>query len=160
MPTEKYILDMTCGGRSIWFQKDNEHTIYFDTRYCEHYLEGRKVIIHPDVIGDFRQLPFNDETFSLVVFDPPHIIRKCEGWMTEKYGRYESVEEALTTVTQGISEGMRVLKARGVLIFKWSETDIPTSMILTEVKKIGYYPIFGHKSGKKSGTHWLTFLKE
>ena len=36
MEEEKYILDMTCGGRSIWFQKNHPHTIYFDQRDVEY----------------------------------------------------------------------------------------------------------------------------
>ena len=46
---------------------------------------------------------------------------------------------------------MRVLKTDGVLIFKWSEYDIPA----TEVwKSIGNKPLFGHHSGKSSKTFW------
>lgn len=52
---------------------------------------------------------------------------------------------------------MRVLKPYGVLVFKWAETSIPTPDI---IKAIGYTPLFGQKSGKKSGTNWMCFMKE
>ena len=29
---DKVILDCTCGGRSIWFDKHNRHTVYTDKR--------------------------------------------------------------------------------------------------------------------------------
>ena len=45
---------------------------------------------------------------------------------------------------------------RGVLIFKWNETDIKVSEIL---KLTNEKPIFGHKSGKRSNTHWICFMK-
>lgn len=72
------ILDMTCGMRSIWFDKNHPEAIYFDKRNEEFYLAfGRNKTnlrhceVHPDVQGDFTNLPFPDESFSLVVFDPP-----------------------------------------------------------------------------------------
>ena len=52
---------------------------------------------------------------------------------------------------------MRVLKPYGVLVLKWAETSIPTPEI---IKAIGYIPLFGQKSGKKSGTNWMCFMKE
>ena len=77
---DKYILDMTCGGRSIWFQKNHPNTIFFDRRDVEYEQtfgsnpSARHIRVHPDVMGDFRELPFDDNTFNLVVFDPPHIV--------------------------------------------------------------------------------------
>lgn len=52
---------------------------------------------------------------------------------------------------------MRVLKPNGTLVFKWCEIDIPTREI---IKAIGVEPLYGHRSGKKSHTHWLAFIKE
>jgi hypothetical protein len=44
----------------------------------------------------------------------------------------------------------------GVLIFKWNETQVTVSelLALTDEK-----PLFGHKSGKREKTHWITFMK-
>ena len=57
---------------------------------------------------------------------------------------------------EGFREGMRVLKPDGVLIFKWSEYDIPAEEVW---KAIGEKPLFGHHSGKKSTTFWGCFRK-
>jgi hypothetical protein len=51
---------------------------------------------------------------------------------------------------------MRVLKPDGVLIFKWSEYDIPADKVW---KAIGQKPLFGHHSGKKSRTFWACYMK-
>ena len=57
----------------------------------------------------------------------------------------------------GFQECMRVLKPDGVLIFKWSEYDIPAAHVW---KAIGQKPLFGHHSGKQSRTFWACFMKE
>ena len=72
------ILDVCCGSRMFWFNKQEKHTTYMDIRneilyYKDRHLK-RKVEIRPDVIGDFRKIPFSDSSFDLVVFDPPHLI--------------------------------------------------------------------------------------
>ena len=82
------ILDMTCGSRMMWHQKSNPDTIYGDLRVESHTLsDGRRVDIKPDIRFDYRALPFPDDTFDLVNFDPPHLTRAGEtGWMRQKYG--------------------------------------------------------------------------
>jgi SAM-dependent methyltransferase len=160
---DKKILDVTCGSRSIWFNKNHPAAIYFDRR-DEEYVEifgttprTRRTIIHPDIIGDFTELPFDDNTFALVVFDPPHRFGLKDSWFLKRYGTYDTQEEMLDNIVRGFAECMRVLKPDGVLIFKWSEVQIPTPDI---IKAIGYKPLFGHHSGKKSNTNWLCFMKE
>lgn len=37
--------------------------------------DGRKLDVEPDVVGDFRDIPFEDNTFNMVVFDPPHLLK-------------------------------------------------------------------------------------
>lgn len=44
----------------------------------------------------------------------------------------------------------------GVLIFKWNEIQIPTRQILELTPN---KPLFGHPSGKRADTHWITFMK-
>ena len=80
MNKEKKILDVTCGTRSIWFNKHHPAAVYCDRRSESFELafgrEGtniRKCHVHPDVVCDFTDLPFPDNSFSLVVFDPPPI---------------------------------------------------------------------------------------
>ena len=161
------ILDVTCGDRTMWFQKHELHTIYCDKRREEwegdfgNVLnnDGRKkhrhLVIDPDVQCDFTDLPFQDNYFPLVVFDPPHIKNLTEkSWMRKSYGSLDEGWESM--IRKGFEECMRVLKPDGVLIFKWSDISISTRDI---IKVIGQEPLFGHRSGKKMNTHWMCFMK-
>lgn len=165
MNEQKRILDITCGNRSIWFNKKHPNAIFFDRRevhYAKSFgkrLSERHIDVEPDVIGDYRELPFENDIFDLVVFDPPHIVRKSTGeesWLEKEYSYFTSKDEALESVKAGFDEGMRVLHDGGVLVLKWAETNIPTREI---INKLGVEPLFGHRSGVKSGTHWMTFMK-
>ena len=159
----KKILDVTCGSRTIWFDKENENALYCDIRR-EQYSgiwtstvrdSERMCVIDPDLIADFRDLPFDNDSFYLVVFDPPHMLHVGDNaWMRKKYGKLgDTWREDLR---RGFDECMRVLRPNGVLIFKWSEIDVPVSEIIDTV---GVQPLFGHKSGKQMHTHWLCFMK-
>lgn len=150
---EKVILDMACGSKMFWFDKNEPHTIFSDIRETEETLcDGRTLKIKPDILADFRELPFPDESFNLVVFDPPHLEQAGEkSWLAKKYGVLNKTWK--NDIQQGFIEGMRVLKTHGVLIFKWNEEQISLADIL---KVIRYKPLFGNKRSK---THWLVFMK-
>lgn len=160
---EKKILDVTCGSRTMWFNKNHPNVLYCDKR--EEYATAiwksgdgcseRKLDVHPDVIADFTDLPFPDNTYSLVVFDPPHLTKVSEtAWLCKKYGKLG--ENWPQMLHDGFAECMRVLKPDGVLIFKWSEYDIPAAEVW---EAIGQKPLFGHHSGKNSKTFWACFMK-
>lgn len=85
----KKILDVCCGSRMFWFNKNHPDVIFQDIRKEEHTLcDGRKLVINPDVVADFTDMPYKDETFYLVVFDPPHLKKIGESsWMAKKYGK-------------------------------------------------------------------------
>ena len=116
---------------------------------------GRKLEIKPDFDFDFRQLGFDDKSFKLVVFDPPHLKTGGEkGWQVKKYGKLG--QDWQSDIRKGFDECFRVLDKNGILIFKWNETQIKVSEILAIISQ---QPLFGHKSGKNSKTHWLCFMK-
>lgn len=67
--SKKLILDACCGSRMFWFDKQNPNVVFQDIRNEEHILcDGRKLEIHPDVIGDFTKMEYPDNTFQMVVF--------------------------------------------------------------------------------------------
>lgn len=151
------VLDVTCGGRMMWFDKHNPLALYVDNREVPdvELCDGRSFSVEPDIIADFRKLPFPDDSFNLVVFDPPHLVRAGEdSYMKTKYGKLEPGWE--TTLHDGFVECMRVLRPGGTLIFKWNEYQVPVRDVL---KAIGEKPLFGHRSGKASKTHWMVFIK-
>ena len=125
-----------------------------DSREVEDTLcDGRKLEIKPEIVGDFRNIPFEDNTFRMVVFDPPHLLKAGEkSWLAKKYGKLE--ESWKEDLSQGFKECMRVLKHGGTLIFKWNEEQIKLSEIL---KLFCEKPLLGNKRSK---THWLVFYKE
>ena len=156
---ENKILDATCGSRTMWFNKHHPAVVYCDKRVEN--ITGtwgeseRTCTVSPDIQCDFTCLPFGDNSFALVVFDPPHLIKAKEtSWLVKKYGKLD--ENWKQMLHDGFAECMRVLKPDGVLVFKWSEHDIPADNVW---KAIGQRPLFGHRSGKKSGTFWGVFMK-
>ena len=160
---EKKILDVTCGSKTMWFDKNHPAAIYCDKRkvtYKECWKSGdgksvRECVVDPDVVCDFTDLPFHDNSFHLVVFDPPHLTgAKDTAWLVKKYGRLDDTWPQM--LHDGFQECMRVLKPDGVPIFKWSEYDIQAAEVW---KAIGQKPLFGHHSGKKSRTFWGCFMK-
>lgn len=153
----KPILDACCGSRMFWFDKENPLTVFADIRDESHVLcDGRKLEVRPDVLMDFKAMPFADKTFKLVVFDPPHLRNAGEkGWQRKKYGSLDS--NWPDEIKRGFDECMRVLDDWGVLIFKWNEHSIKVSEV---IKAIGRRPLFGHKTIQTSKTHWMAFIKE
>jgi hypothetical protein len=150
------ILDPCCGSRMFWFDKNDKRVTFGDIRNESHILcDGRALEIKPDVQMDFRKMPFADNTFKLVVFDPPHITNLgANSWMAKKYGVLSKTWQE--DLKAGFTECFRVLDQHGVLIFKWNEDKILVSEIL---KLTDHKPLFGHKSGKQQKTHWITFIK-
>jgi hypothetical protein len=158
------VLDPACGGRMMWFDRSHPDVIFGDQRRgvlrvpdrSHGKADGERLIkIEPDVLIDFRALPYPDGAFRLVAFDPPHLVRAGpKSWMAAKYGKLTGDWRA--DLRAGFAECFRVLAADGVLVFKWNETQIK----LREVLALSPHPpLFGNTSGKKAGTHWLVFMK-
>jgi len=150
------VLDACCGSRMFWFNKENPNVIFQDIRNESHTLcDGRKLNISPDVVANFTNMPYADNSFKLVVFDPPHLEKVGEtSWLAKKYGKLPT--DWPTMLKDGFKECFRVLEPNGVLIFKWNEDQVKVSEVLkcTVVK-----PLFGHTTGRHGKTHWITFMK-
>jgi SAM-dependent methyltransferase len=157
------ILDACCGPRMMWFDRQHPAVVYGDKRSetvtvtdRSHGRENgtRTLHIEPDVMMDFRDIPYPDNTFKLVAFDPPHLERAGpKSWMAAKYGKLS--DNWREDLRRGFAECFRVLEPDGVLIFKWNETQVKVGEVLalTPVQ-----PLFGHVSGRKGLTHWLVFM--
>lgn len=154
------ILDACCGGKMFYFDKDDSRVLFQDIRQIETQLcDGRIFKVSPDILADFTNMPYPDNHFRMVVFDPPHLKysgskKELNGWQMIKYGAL--FNDWKETLSKGFFECFRVLSDGGFLIFKWNETDIKVSEIL---KLTPHKPIFGHISGKRSNTHWICFMK-
>ena len=158
----KRILDACCGGKMFYFDKHDKSVLFQDIRKIDTTLcDGRKFSVDPDVLADFKSMPYPDGTFRMVVFDPPHLKytgskKEAENWQMVKYG-WLPAHGWKDVLRRGFAECFRVLQDGGFLIFKWNETDIKVSEILALTP---YKPVFGHISGKRSNTHWICFTKD
>lgn len=161
---KRTILDACCGSRMMWFDKDRPDVVSGDLRRetltvsdrSHGKMDGTRTIrIDPDVLFDFRALPYGEASFKLVLFDPPHLVRAGKNsWLAAKYGKLG--RDWHDDLKFGFAECFRVLESGGVLVFKWNETQVKLSEVLALTPQ---RPLFGNTSGKKSGTHWLVFMK-
>jgi SAM-dependent methyltransferase len=152
------VLDPASGGRMFYFDRDDERVTFGDIRTHEPELlsNGQTLEVRPDRLMDFRELPYADNSFHLVIFDPPHLTSAGpNSWLRKKYGVLG--QGWRDDLTRGFAECFRVLKPYGTLIFKWSEVDVRVSEILALTPA---RPLVGHKSGKAAKTHWIVFMKD
>jgi SAM-dependent methyltransferase len=133
----------------------DKREITIKRRDTSSFGDERTLEIAPDVVADFTALPFPDESFWHVVFDPPHMETLGErSYMALQYGRLEG--DWRDMLRRGFDECFRVLKPNGTLNFKWNECEISVQEILalTTAK-----PLYGNRYGKHYRTHWIAFLK-
>lgn len=158
------VLDPCCGSRMWWFDKADPRVTFGDRRHevitvtdrsHGNHSGTRTLRIEPDALIDFRALPFAADTFHLVAFDPPHLVRAGrKSWMAAKYGKLSP--DWRDDLRAGFVECFRVLKPNGTLVFKWNETQVKLREVLALTP---HKPLFGNTSGKKAGTHWIVFMK-
>lgn len=127
------ILDACCGFRMFWWDKTEPHTTFMDIRQENRDITNgsitKHVTVNPDVIADFRHMPFPDNHFDLVVFDPPHLIwAGLKSFMKAQYGQLPA--DWRSYMKDGFDECLRVLKNTGILLFKWSQAQIHLADVL------------------------------
>lgn len=118
------ILDACCGGRMMWADKADRDILAQDIR-SEVVLmtdrgETRTLAVHPDIIGDFRKMQFQDDAFPLIMFDPPHLVNAgVNSWLRKKYGKLDK-QNWQQDLAAAFKECGRVLAHKGTLVFKWN----------------------------------------
>lgn len=145
----------------MWFDPKDPRALFVDRRsesFTYHKNDRPRdylIEVNPDIVADFTNLPFADNAFELVVFDPPHLKKiGASSTMAKMYGRLSEGWQEM--IQKGFLECFRVLKPGGTLIFKWSDYEIPSAEILALVP---HKPLFGHRVAKREKTHWMVFLK-
>lgn len=128
--TTKEILDPASGGRMFYFDKKDPRVLFGDNRVFSGTLcDGRTFSVEPDEVIDFRNMPYKDGIFNLVIFDPPHLYRIGEhSWLNKKYGHLPK-DGWKQCLKDGFEECWRVLAPGGTMIFKWNEHQISLSKI-------------------------------
>jgi len=154
---DKYIIDLCCGGRHFWFDKAQKNTIYCDIRsLAKGSIEVQpNWSCEPDIVQSYTDVNFDDESFNLVIWDLPHKLKHDSGLITTKYGFLG--DNWREDCKKGFDESMRILKKRGVLIFKYADLDIKVSEMLSlfDVK-----PLIGTITKKGvNNTYYFVFMK-
>lgn len=159
IPMDKFIIDVCCGNRMFWFDKKNPNVLFIDKRdRAKGFIKERPNFnIAPDVLGDFKKIGLPANHYKLIVWDPPHLVRKLPelGIITKKYGSMRPATWK-NDLRSGFLECWRILGPNGVLIFKWNEREIKLKTILNLFTQ---KPLFGHTTGSRAQTHWLCFMK-
>ena len=120
------VLDPCCGSRMMWFDRGHPDAIFGDRRRetltvtdrSHGNADGTRTLhVNPDLLMDFRNMPYADGTFKLVAFDPPHLVRAGpRSWLAAKYGKLG--QDWREDLCKGFAECFRVLSTDGVLVFK------------------------------------------
>src|SRR3990167_6354821 len=103
-------------------------------------------------------MAFPDKSFKLVVYEPPHLSKFGEtSYFRNKFGCLDPGHWE-NDLEIGFSECWRVLDDFGVLVFKWSNSEIPFKQVL---RLIPHEPLFYNTTNWKatSVTKWFCFMK-
>jgi len=157
--SDKFILDPCCSVRAMWMDKKHPNVLYTDIRDEDSGFlgYGRKEELKPDRIMDFRKMDLKDSCMKLVVFEPPHLSKLGKtSYFRKKFGALEP-ETWQNDLKRGFNECWRVLEDYGVLIFKWSDSEIPFKKVLALIE---HKPLFANTSNNKatSVTKWFCFM--
>lgn len=138
-----------------WWNKNHPLSVFMDERLREKGFRERQPgwSCKPDVIGDFRRMPFENSSFNMVLFDPPHIFQNTKetSELTRAYGSLDP-DSALDDIGKGFSECWRVLRPGGSLVFKWAGE-------LSSIEKLfPSEPIVGTRRSQDN-PKWIIFYK-
>jgi len=153
----RMILDLTAGYRNIWREIGYMGDVLFlDMRYE----------VEPDVCGNNERLPFRDNIFDVVVYDPPHVIREeHETYFRTEFGKrywaWKSVRDFVNNIKKVNVEAYRVTKPNGIMVFKWIDRYIPIDRVLVFLDKWIEYKRVKRisKSYHGNNTTYLVWLK-
>ncbi len=147
------ILDVTCGARAIWFDKNHPDTTYVDIR----------PEVSPGVIANSMNLPVSiGRDFDLIVFDPPHANFGKNGNMTKNYGHWTAAQ--IKELCLGVAmEAHRITRPDALMAFKWNDHDTKLSSIL-DLMTTWWEPLFGQTTSvrtmRASTTYWVQLRRK
>lgn len=164
------ILDATSSFRRMWLNKENPNTAFIDIRSNKKLMQDWKACMVQKgrdtnigftkltIQADFSHLPFKDNTFIHINFDPPQLIHL--GRTSIYYKQYGALEANnwQATLKQAAKELWRVLAPFGTLNVKWNDRDISDEDVLKLFPERALYGQTG-AHGTSSKTSWFTFVK-
>ena len=149
------ILDLSAGGRAMWFDKDNPLVTFLDKRAS----------VEPTVVCDTTAIPAEvGDGYDLVVFDPPHENVGANSNLSKFYG-HSTRAEIIETIKGSGAEAHRVTKPRALMAFKWNDHAFKLDRVL-ELLSPHWTPLFGTHlknrggSAAKSQSFWVLLLRK
>lgn len=157
------VLDATTGGKHMWHPdcKELKRAVYADRRQVEGLEHQEGWNCDPSVICDTRKLPFTDNAFNLIAYDPPHRITDCgmkqlSGVIEKKYGALQA-ETWQSNLSNSFAELWRVLDTGGTLTFKWADIHKSHEEVLSVIDQTPLYGVTTEKD--RAITKWWVFQK-
>jgi len=165
------ILDACCGGKSMYHSLNNQFTqdeiVYIDIRkgtFTCPYKGTIAAVIKPTILADCKHLPFRDNTFRLIIFDPPHLSTL---WKSDLEARYGSIDVAnFRLMLRAVNEEFyRVLKIQGILLTKTLDRQRRSSYMRPFLSNFKClldidYRSKGKENTSQNTTHWHVFIKK
>ena len=113
------VLDITAGYRTMWKGK-TQNVLFLDVRKE----------VKPDIVASNEYLPFKNETFKRVVYDPPHLIQpninvttsRISKDLAKRYSYWTKKEHLMRNIILVNKEVYRVLSGNGILFCKFTPT--------------------------------------
>jgi SAM-dependent methyltransferase len=165
MTDNKAVLDATAGGKHIWHEdmKGSDKVVFCDRRVVApgEIEQQPNWSVQPDIAADYRCLPFSENTFDLICFDPPHRVRDggmqtLSGIIETKYGALRA-QRWQADLREAFEELWRVLQQGGVLTVKWNDAMRDDDSVLEQLPKT---PLYGTNTAKENtDTSWWVFHK-
>jgi hypothetical protein len=112
---EPRILDATVNEGRIWGRGKSRY---------KHVGMDIDLSVHPDVVGDNTAMPFADESWDIVVYDPPHTGEQGKSQFAPVYGTGVAVATKgglAHTYPPFLNEARRVLRLQGLLLVKLAD---------------------------------------
>jgi len=159
------LLDATAGNRMMWPNKKPPLTVFMDKEVG--------LARPPDLVGVWEYLPFRDDVFDCVIFDPPHLFKRgLNSFFNQDptrisnkgftwYGSFKNKTHCLVSLNKAQKEFSRVSKR---LCLKWNEVDLNLWNVLPffkcwkEIHRYRYKSRRPQSSGKD--TYWVTFVRD
>ena len=160
------ILDATAGNRAMWKNKNPPNVIFMDKEIG--------LAIPPNVFAIWQNLPFRDDVFETILFDPPHdrfspssVHMNPQGWHNPRVegGRkiggtfWGSLSSSWAGEFIRASKEFHRIAIR--LCFKWNDSRYPLERPLSFFEE--WIPIqikehFSKRRRGKTNTYWVTMI--
>jgi len=128
------VLDACIGGALMydeWQLNLGESFISIDIRKGAYTQDSDKrwsaktLEVKPSVMADLKKLPFKNNVFDSIVFDPPHFACGINSFLRKYYGSWDQ-QEVKESLKAANLEFARVLKIGNSLVLKIMPSDLET----------------------------------